>query len=150
MIMGKLKFCLHKSYLLSFIFDATTFAVSGVLIGIIFIIGRKPPEVIREKSQSIKQEMKSFGDDIVAGYRTIREYPKISYMLIVFSFITFAFAAVNVLFIVILQGEMHVGQEWYGILQALMGISGIITALIFMKIGKIKRKIFVLKNFQVL
>ncbi len=137
-------FLAARSYLLSFIFDATTFAVSGVLIGIIFIIGRKPPEVIREKNQSIKQELKSFGDDIVAGYRTIREYPKISYMLVVFSFITFGFGAVNVLFIVILQGEMNVGQEWYGILQALMGASGIITALIFMRIGKIKRKILVL------
>jgi MFS family permease len=65
-------------------------------------------------------------------------------MLIVFSFITFSFGAINVLFIVILQGEMNVGSTWYGILQALMGASGIITALVFMKIGRIKRKILVL------
>jgi len=65
-------------------------------------------------------------------------------MFIVFSFITFSFGAINVLFIVILQGEMGVGPEWYGILQALMGTSGIITALVLIKIGKIKRKILVL------
>ncbi|MCG3220904.1 MAG: MFS transporter [Candidatus Heimdallarchaeota archaeon] len=133
-----------RSYLLSFIVDATTFAVSGILIGVIFFIGKKPPEVVREKSKNIRQEMKRFGEDIAVGYRTIRKYPKISYMLLVFSFITFSFGAINVLFIVILQGEMGLGQTWYGILQALMGASGIITALILMKIGRINRKILVL------
>jgi len=134
----------YKNYLLSFIFDATTFAVSGILIGVIFIIGRKPPEVIREKSQSLKQEMNKFKEDISTGFRTIRGYPKISYMLIIFSLLTFSFGAINVLFIVILRGEMGLSQLWYGILQALMGTSGIITAIILMKIGKIKRKILVL------
>ncbi|MCE7743410.1 MAG: MFS transporter, partial [Candidatus Heimdallarchaeota archaeon] len=133
-----------QNYLWSFIFDATTFAVSGIFIGVLFFIGRKPPEVIREKSQDLRQEIRKFGEDIAIGYRTIRKYPKISYMLIVFSFITFAFGAINVLFIVILRGEMQLSQTWYGILQALMGASGIITALIFMKIGKINRKILVL------
>jgi MFS family permease len=133
-----------RSYLLSFIFDALTFAVSGVLIGVIFLIGKKPPEVIRDKSQSIRQEMKNFGEDIKIGYQTIREHPKISYMLIIFSFITFAFGAVNVLFIVILQGEMNLGATWYGVLQALMGASGIITAIVLMRIGRINRKILVL------
>ncbi len=133
-----------RSYLLSFIFDAGSFAISGILIGVIFFIGKKPPEVIREKSQSIRQEMKRFGEDIATGYRTIQKHPKILYMLIVFSFVTFSFGAINVLFIVILQGEMGLGQTWYGILQALMGTSGIVTALILMRIGKIKRKILVL------
>ncbi len=137
-------FLAARSYLLSFIFDAVTFAVSGVLIAVIFIIGKKPPEVVREKSQDLRQELKSFGEDIVKGYRTIQKHPKISYMLVLFSFLTFALGAVSVLFIVILQGEMGVGEEWYGVLQALMGISGIITALVFMKIGKIKRKILLL------
>jgi len=133
-----------KSYLLSFIFDAATFAVSGILIGVILFIGKKPPEVIREKSQNLREEMRRFGEDVATGYRTIRKHPKISYMLIVFSFITFSFGAINVLFIVILQGEMQLGQTWYGILQALMGASGIITALVLMRIGRINRKILVL------
>ncbi|MHA1592576.1 MAG: MFS transporter, partial [Candidatus Heimdallarchaeaceae archaeon] len=133
-----------RSYLLSFIVDASTFAISGILIGIIFFVGQKPPEVKREKSKNIRQEMQHFREDIAVGYRTIRKHPKISYMLIVFSFITFSFGAINVLFIVILQGEMGLGQTWYGILQALMGTSGIITAIILMRIGKIKRKILVL------
>jgi len=133
-----------RSYLLSFIVDASTFAVSGILIGVIFFIGKKPPEVVREKSKNIKQEMKQFKEDIAVGYRTIRKHPKISYMLVVFSFITFSFGAISVLFIVILQGEMGVGQTWYGILQALMGTSGIITAVILMRIGRIKRKILLL------
>ncbi len=104
-----------KSYLLSFIGDASTFAVSGILIGVIFFIGKKSPEVVREKSKNIKQEMKQFKEDIAVGYRTIRKHPKISYMLLVFSFITFSFGAISVLFIVILQGEMGLGQTWYGI-----------------------------------
>ena len=133
-----------RSYLLSFIFDAGTFALSGILIGVIFLIGKKPPEVIREKSKGIKQEMQRFGEDIRIGYQTIREHPKISYMLLIFSALTFSFGAINVLFIVILQGEMNLGATWYGVLQALMGASGIITAIVLMKIGKIKRKILVL------
>ncbi|MCK4895228.1 MAG: MFS transporter [Candidatus Heimdallarchaeota archaeon] len=133
-----------ESYLLSFIVNASTFAVSGILIGTIFFIGRKPPEVMREKSKNIRQELKRSGVDVAVGYRTIRKHPKISYMLLVFSFITFSFGAISVLFIVILQGEMGLGQTWYGILQALMGTSGIITAVILMRIGRIKRKILVL------
>ncbi len=133
-----------RSYLLSFIFDAGTFAVSGILIGVILVIGKKPPEVNREKTQNLRQELKQFGQDIALGYRTTLKYPKITYMLIIFSFLTFSFGAISVLFIVILQGEMGVGAKWYGILQAMMGASGIITALVLMKIGKIKRKILVL------
>ncbi len=133
-----------NSYLLSFIFDAGTFVVSGILIGVILFIGKKPPEVIREKSQNLRQEMRRFGEDIATGYKTIRKYPKIVYMLIIFSFLTFSFGAISVLFIVILRGEMGVDQMWYGILQAFMGTSGIITALVLMKIGRIKRKILVL------
>jgi NRE family putative nickel resistance protein-like MFS transporter len=133
-----------RSYLLSFIFDAGTFALSGILIGVIFFIGKKPPEVIHEKSKNIRHEMQRFGEDIRIGYQTIREYPKISYMLLVFSFTTFSFGAINVLFIVILQGEMNLGATWYGVLQALMGASGIITAIVLMKIGRINRKILVL------
>ena len=133
-----------RSYLLSFIFDAGTFAVSGLLIVVILFIGKKPPKVEREKTQNLRQEMKQFGQDIAVGYRTTLQYPKITYMLVIFSFLTFSFGAISVLFIVILQGEMGVGAEWYGILQALMGASGIITALVLMKIGKIKRKILVL------
>lgn len=137
-------FLAFESYLLSFIVNSSTFAVSGVLIGVIFLISKKPPGIEREKSKSITQELQRFGEDIVIGYRTIRKHPKISYMLVVFSFITFSFGAISVLFIVILQGEMGLGQTWYGILQALMGASGIITAVILMRIGKIKRKILVL------
>jgi len=94
------------SYLGSFIFDACTFLVSGLLI--------------------------------------IREYPKISYMFVVFSAITFTFGAINVLFIVVLQGQMGLDQTWYGIIQALMGASGIITAIVMMSLGKINRKILLL------
>ena len=133
-----------RSYLLSFIVDAATFAVSGLLIGVIFFIGKKPPAVERDKSKNLRMEMKGIGEDLAIGYRTIREYPKISYMLIIFSLLTFSFGAINVLFIVILQGEMGLGQTWYGVLQALMGASGIITAIVLMSIGKINRKILLL------
>ncbi len=138
-----------KSYLGSFIFDACTFFVSGTLIGLIFKVGKKPPKVVREKSQNLRVEMKSFVKDMKIGYRTIREYPKISYMLVIFSALTFAFGAINVLFIVILQGEMNLGQLAYGLVQALMGATGIITALILMSIGKLNRKIMII-NFTFL
>ena len=137
-------FLAATSYLLSFIFDASTFFVSGIMIGVIFFIGQKPPEVHREKNNTIRQEMKSISKDIMIGYRTIREYPKITYMLLIFSMITFTFGAINVLFIVILQGEMGLDQSMYGIMQALMGASGIVTAIILMSLGKIKRKILLL------
>jgi MFS family permease len=65
-------------------------------------------------------------------------------MLIVFAAAIFSFSTFNVLFIVILQGEMGLNETWYGILQAVMGISGIATSLILMSIGKIKRKIVML------
>ncbi len=133
----------ERSYLGSFIFDASTFAVSGLLILAIFKVGKKPPEVIIEKT-SFRGEVKNFVNDMKIGYRTIREFPKISYMLVVFSAMTFSLGAINVLFIVILQGEMDLGATWYGILQALMGVSGIITAVVLMAIGKIKRKVMLL------
>jgi len=138
-----------KSYLGSFIFDASTFLVSGILIGLIFKVGKKPPKVVREKSENLRAEMKSIVKDMKIGYRTIREYPKISYMLVIFSALTFAFGAINVLFIVILQGEMHLGQLSYGLLQALMGATGIITAVILMSIGRLNRKIMII-NFAFL
>lgn len=137
------------SYLTSFIFDASTFLVSGILIGVIFFIGKKPPKVERKQSENLKEEFKDIGRDIVIGYRTIREYPKISYMLLIFSMITFSFGAVNVLFIVILQGEMGLGQTWYGLMQAAMGASGIIMALILMVVGKIRKKILMLNIVNV-
>jgi len=133
-----------KSYLGSFIFDASTFFISGMLIGMIFKVGKKPPKVEREKSENLRAEMKSIVKDMKIGYRTIREYPKISYMLVIFSALTFAMGAINVLFIVILQGEMHLGQLAYGLIQALMGATGIITALILMSIGKLNRKIMII------
>ncbi len=134
------------SYLTSFIFDASTFLVSGLLILVIIRIGKKPPKVEREKSTSLKAEMKGIVKDMRIGYRTIRDYPKISYMLVIFSAITFTFGAINVLFIVILQGEMGLNQMWYGALQGVMGASGIITAIILMSMGKIKRKILLLNG----
>ncbi|MBN1327882.1 MAG: MFS transporter [Candidatus Heimdallarchaeota archaeon] len=138
-----------KSYLGSFIFDASTFFVSALFVGLLFKVGKKPPKVERERSESLRAEMKSFVKDMKIGYRTIRDYPKISYMLIIFSALTFAFGAINVLFIVILQGEMHLGQVSYGLLQALMGGTGIVTALILMSIGKLNRKIMII-NFTFL
>ncbi|MBD3190772.1 MAG: MFS transporter [Candidatus Heimdallarchaeota archaeon] len=137
------------SYLVSFIFDASTFAVSGLLIGLLFFIGKRPPEVERVKGQTLRSEMKSIKEDLIIGYRTIKDFPKITYNLIIFAAATFSFAAINVLFIVILQGEMHLNSAWYGALQALMGASGIITSIIFISIGKIKRKIVVM-NFALL
>ncbi|MHA1739182.1 MAG: MFS transporter [Candidatus Heimdallarchaeota archaeon] len=131
------------SYLGSFIFDACTFLVSGLLIILMIRITSQPPEVVREK-KSFRGEMKEFKDDLVIGYRTLREYPKISYMFVVFSAITFTFGAINVLFIVVLQGQMGLDQTWYGIIQALMGASGIITAIVMMSLGKINRKILLL------
>lgn len=132
------------SYLGSFIFDALTFFVSGILIILLFKLGQKPPEFVREKSRTIKGEVKSIFTDMRIGFRSIREHPKITYMLIIFSALTFSFGAINVLFIVILQGEMGLGQMWYGFIQGLMGASGIITAIILMSIGKIKRKIMLI------
>ncbi|MHA1211605.1 MAG: MFS transporter [Candidatus Heimdallarchaeota archaeon] len=135
-----------KSYLGSFILDASSFFISGVLIIFIFKFGKKPPQVDRVKSSSIREEVKSVFKDMRIGYRTIGEYPKIRYMLVIFSALTFSFGAINVLFIIILQGEMELGQVWYGIMQAIMGATGIIMALILMAIGKLNRKILIL-NF---
>jgi MFS family permease len=132
------------SYSLSFIFDATTFAVSGLLILLIFRIGKKPPEVIREKSTSVRQEFRSIYDDMKVGFRAIREHPKISYMLIIFTGLTFAFSAINVLFVVILRGEMELSATWYGALQGVMGATGIIAAIIMMSMGRLKRKILLI------
>ncbi len=132
------------SYRLSFIFDTTTFIVSGMLILLIFRIGKKPPEVVREKSKSIRHEFRGIYDDMKIGFRTIRDQPKISYMLIIFSGLTFAFGAINVLFIVILRGEMNLSSTWYGALQGLMGATGIIAAIILMSFGKLKRKILLI------
>ncbi len=132
------------SYRLSFIFDASTFAVSGLLILLIFKIGQKPPEVIRKKSTSVRQEFRSIYDDMKVGFRAIREHPKISYMLIIFTGLTFAFSAINVLFVVILRGEMELSATWYGALQGVMGATGIIAAIVMMSIGRLKRKILLI------
>jgi DHA3 family macrolide efflux protein-like MFS transporter len=132
------------NYLASFIVDASTFFVSGVLIAFLFRIGKKPPEVVREKSRTVGGEIKSIFKDMRIGFRTIREHPKVFYILIIFTALMFSFGAINVLFIVILQGEMGLGQMWYGFIQGLMGASGIITAIILMSLGKIRRKILLI------
>lgn len=132
------------SYLASFIFDSSTFAFSISMIVLLLLIGQKPPESEREKAPSMKKEIEGVIDDLIIGYRTIRKTPKVSYMLILFASAIFSFAAFNVLFIVILQGEMGLNSAWYGGLQAVMGTSGIITALILMNIGQLDRKILIL------
>jgi DHA3 family macrolide efflux protein-like MFS transporter len=138
-----------RNYLHSFIFDACTFAFSSTMIIVILYIGKKPPDVIRPKEDTIREQMKGVSDDLKIGYRTIRETPKIGYMLILFASAIFAFSAFNVLFIIKLNREMGLDETWYGALQAVMGISGVITSLILMYIGKMKRKIMVL-NFAIL
>lgn len=132
------------SYRLSFIFDTTTFAVSGLLILFIFRIGKKPPVVERVKSTSVRQEFRSIYDDMKIGFGAIRKQPKISYMLVIFTGLTFAFSAINVLFVVILRGEMELSATWYGALQGVMGATGIIAAIIMMSFGKLKRKILLI------
>ncbi len=133
------------SYLGSFIFDASTFAFSLTMIILLLVFGTKAPKVERpEDAVGFSRQIKSLIDDIAIGYRTIKQTPKIAYMLVIFASAIFSFATFNVLFIVILQGEMGLDESWYGYLQAGMGLSGIITALILMRIGKINRKILML------
>lgn len=134
----------NRSYLGSFIFDAATFAFSMTMMFFIILVGKKPPEVKRPEEATFRAQAKGVYDDLVIGFKTIRGAPKISYMLIVFAFTIFSFSTFNVLFIVILQGEMGLTESWYGILQAVMGVSGIIMSLTLMGIGKIKRKIAML------
>lgn len=133
-----------RSYLGSFIFDASTFAFSLTMIVFILIIGKKPPELVRTKEETFRAQVKGVYEDLKIGYRTIRKTPKISYMLMVFAATIFSFSAFNVLFIVVLQREMGLDETWYGLLQSIMGISGIITSLIMMRIGNIRRKIVML------
>ncbi len=137
------------NYLYSFIFDAATFGFSMTMMIFIIYIGKKPPEVARPEEVTVKAQVRGVYDDLIIGYKTIRSTPKISYMLIVFALTIFSFSAFNVLFIVILQGEMGLDETWYGILQAVMGVSGIIMSLTLMAIGKIKRKITLL-NFALI
>ncbi len=133
-----------RSYLGSFIFDASTFAFSSTMIIFILIIGKKPPGLERIKEETFRAQVKGVYDDLKIGYKTIRKTPKISYMLIAFAATIFSFAAFNVLFIVVLQREMGLDETWYGLLQSIMGISGIITSLILMRVGRIKRKVVML------
>ncbi|MCK5047457.1 MAG: MFS transporter, partial [Candidatus Heimdallarchaeota archaeon] len=134
----------NRSYLGSFIFDAATFAFSMTMMFFIILVGKKPPEVKRPEEVTFRAQAKGMYDDLVIGFKTIRAAPKISYMLIVFALTIFSFSTFNVLFIVILQGEMGLTESWYGILQAVMGVSGIIMSLILMGIGRIKRKVAML------
>ncbi|HUU77264.1 MAG TPA: MFS transporter [candidate division Zixibacteria bacterium] len=135
-----------RSYLWSFIFDASTFAFSFTMVLLIIIVGQKPPDVVRPPEETFRTQVKGIFEDISIGFRTIRDTPKVSYMLIIFASAIFSYSSFSVLFIVVLNEEMGLNETWYGIMQAIMGISGIITALILMSIGKIKRKILML-NF---
>ncbi|HUT79602.1 MAG TPA: MFS transporter [Candidatus Bathyarchaeia archaeon] len=137
------------NYLYSFIFDASTFAFSMTMIIFIIIVGKKPPKVERQKEHTFRALAKGVFDDLKIGFQTIRNKKKISYMLIIFASTIFSFSAFNVLFIVILQGEMGLGEKWYGIMQSLMGISGIITSITFMTIGRLKRKVAII-NYAML
>ncbi|MBN1328809.1 MAG: MFS transporter [Candidatus Heimdallarchaeota archaeon] len=132
------------NYLYSFIFNSSTFAFSMTMIIFIILIGKKPPKVDRQIENTFRAQAKSIFTDLKIGFQTIRNTKKIAYMLIIFASTIFSFSAFNVLFIVILQGEMGLGEKWYGIMQSLMGISGIITSVIFMAIGKIRRKVAIL------
>jgi MFS family permease len=138
-----------RNYLYSFIFDASTFAFSFTMILLILLIGKKPPEVIRPEEHTLRAQINGVYDDLKIGYRTIRETPKIAYMLILFASAIFAFSTFNVLFIIKLEREMGLNETWYGALQAVMGLSGVITSLVLMYIGKLNRKVLIL-NFAIL
>nr|NHJ87543.1 MFS transporter [Asgard group archaeon] len=73
------------NYLYSFIFDASTFAFSMTMIIFILLIGKKPPEVVRQKEHTFRAQAKGVYDDLKIGFQTIRNTKKISYMLIIFA-----------------------------------------------------------------
>lgn len=131
------------SYLYSFIIGVSIISLATVLALVLLYFGKKPPKVEIEKQDSFKAEIKQVFKDLRVGYVATKSQPKILFALIIYVMFNFATASVNGVFTVVTQGEIGLNPTWMGILQATMAGVAIITSLVFLKVGKINRKLII-------
>ena len=94
-------------YWISFAIDATTFALSAVLI-----------MTIRSSSSSTTQEQQTTWTAIVDGLRAVRSSPVLRALLLVFSALTFALSPMAVLLTPYVVDTLHISVGWIGLIQA--------------------------------
>ena len=131
------------NYFIGFSFAIGASILSAIFFLILVFIGRKPPENHIEKATSMKEGLSRVANDIKIGVKTIRLDTKITYLLLIITFVSFAYAGIDVLWPVILQEDMALTSTWYGGMEAVLSATGIIVSLIILKLGKINRKVII-------
>jgi DHA3 family macrolide efflux protein-like MFS transporter len=105
--------------------------------------GKKPPQKEQTEKVTFRKELSRVASDMKVGFNAIRAEPKVLFVLIVYMAFNFVTASINSTFAVVLQGELELNATWYGAVVAVMSGFGIITSLVIMFMGKIKRKLIV-------
>ncbi|NHJ05585.1 MAG: MFS transporter [Candidatus Heimdallarchaeota archaeon] len=129
------------SYLYSFIISLGIMSFAAIFSLLLVYLGKQPPEIEKEPTESFTQEMKKVFEDIKVGFDTIKSIPKVNFVTwtyVAFNFIT---CTVNGFYTVVLQGEMELNASWLGAIQAVMAAVAVVSSLVVMKLGKVNRKI---------
>lgn len=131
------------NYLYSFIGSSLVIGGGAIVCFFLTIIGKKPILEERERKHW-KEEIQDFGKDIRIGFKTVRDDPKVTFVLIVYTLLNFTVAPFSGLYGVILQGKLGLNPTWYGAVGTVSAGIGIITSMIVIAIGKIKKKLLLI------
>ncbi|NHJ49897.1 MAG: MFS transporter [Asgard group archaeon] len=131
------------SYLYSFAVATIIASIPAMLSLILIYKGKKPPQKEIKEKVTFRKELSRGASDMKVGFNTIRSEPKVLYVLIVYVAFNFVASSINSTFSVVLQGELNLNATWYGSVVAVMSGFGIITSLVIMFMGKIKRKLII-------
>ncbi|MBN1328413.1 MAG: MFS transporter [Candidatus Heimdallarchaeota archaeon] len=132
------------NYLIGFYFTIGMTLISVVLFIALVFAGKKPPKQQEEKITSVKEGWGRTIREIKDGFDTFKVIKKVSYAIIIAAIVSFAFAGLDIMWPIILQGEMNLSPRWYGAMDSIVSFCGIISSLVLLKIGKINRKVVLL------
>ncbi|NHJ86355.1 MAG: MFS transporter [Asgard group archaeon] len=137
-------------YLIGFYFTIGLTLISTILFIILSIVGKKPPKQSHEKITSIREGWGRTMKEIKDGLDTFKVIKKVSYIVIIAAIVSIAFAGLDIMWPIILQGEMNLSPRWFGAMDSIVSFCGILASLVLIKIGKINRKVVFLTLVLVL
>ncbi|HUU79432.1 MAG TPA: MFS transporter [candidate division Zixibacteria bacterium] len=138
-------------YTIGFIFAIGTSSLAFIIFIFLSIFGRKPPSKNNETNH-IKTKSRTVEaiNELKIGMKTIRQEPKILYLILLLGIVSFTVAGIDVMWPVILQGEMNLNSTWYGAMESVVSACAIIASLVIMIVGKIDRKVVMMTSLLAL
>ncbi len=143
-------FLITTSYLYSFIIGACIMGLAVIFSLILVMKGIETPKVEIEELKGFKNNMEKVFGDIRVGMDAIKSEPKILFITCIYVLLNFVWTSFFGLYNVILQGEMALSATWLGAISAAMAVIAVISSLVVMKIGKIKRKLILVIIFFIM